>query len=121
MELPIDGFPNFLADDDQPDEGGWWRRWQRWLYYKCRCELLWWDDERPEPAELAWWIAGVMSGETRHSVVFYRDEFRWDPAPEEKKREWTLDDVTDAIALYSIGSIFNRVDGPPTFEPAAAT
>jgi hypothetical protein len=121
MELSIYDLPNFLAGDGNPEEGGWWRRWQRWLYVRCRCELLWWEDDRPAPTDLAWWIAGVMSGETRHSVVFYRDEFRWDPAPEGKKREWTLDDVTDAVALYAIGSIFNRTDGPPTFEQTAAT
>lgn len=122
MELPIDGFPNFLADDGDPEPGGWWRRWQLWLYAKCRCELLYWEQDWPDPATmLAWWIGGVMIGDTSHAVLFHRDQFRWDPAPDGKKREWTLEDVVDVVALFSISSIWDRDDGPPTFKPAAAT
>jgi hypothetical protein len=114
LELPIDGFPNFL--DSRPlGNGGWWHKWQLWLYENYRAELLYWETkaEIPDPAtSLVWWIAGVMCGSTSHSVLFYRDEFRWDPAPDGKKREWSLDDVVDAVALFSIASIFERTDGP---------
>lgn len=113
LELPIDGFPNML--DSRPyGNGGWFHRWQFWLYEHYRAELMWWEtrDEMPDPkAGLAWWIAGVRIGETQHAVVFHKDEFRWDPAPEGSKRTWTLADVHDAVAVYSIGSIFNRTDG----------
>lgn len=112
LELPIDGFPNFL--DSRPlGSGGWYHKWQLWLYEHYRVELLWWEKDWPDPATgLAWWIAGVMIGATSHAVVFHKDEFRWDPAPGEAKRTWTLDDVVDVVAPYSIASIFGRTDGP---------
>lgn len=111
LELPIDGFPNFLASDY---DGHWYNRWQAWLYERYRCELIYWStrDEMPDPSTLCWWVAGVMVGTTSHSVLFYKDEFRWDPAPESAKREWTMDDVVDGVALFSIATIFNRQDGP---------
>jgi len=111
LEVPIDGFPNFHASDY---DGHWWHRWNLWLYEQYRSELLWWEtrETMPDPAGLAWWIAGVMLGETPHSVVFYKDEFRWDPAPEGRKRVWALEDVTDGVGLFSIASIYNRDDGP---------
>lgn len=120
LELPIDGFPNFL--DSRPlGKGGWFHRWQLWLYEHYRSELLWWEtrDEMPDPKTgLVWWIAGVTIGETQHAVVFYKDEFRWDPAPEGQKRVWTLADVHDSVAVFSIASIFERTDGPyvPLFD-----
>lgn len=114
LELPIDGFPNFL--DSRPyGNGGWFHRWQLWLYEHYRAELIWWESREtmPDPAGLAWWIASVRCGSGLfHAVVFYADEFRWDPAPAESKRVWTLDDVVDAVALFSIACIFDRVDGP---------
>lgn len=114
LELPIDGFPNFL--DSRPlGNVGWYHKWQLWLYEHYRAELLYWEtrDELPDPKmDLVWWIAGVMISNTLHSVLFYKDEFRWDPAPDAAKRVWTLDDVTDGVALYSIASIFNRTNGP---------
>jgi hypothetical protein len=113
LELPIDDFPNFL--DSRPyGGGGWWHRWQMWLYENYRAELIWWTDRATMPAatELAWWIAGVPCGNTTHAVVFYKDEFRWDPAPEDKMRNWSLDDVIDGVGLFSIGSIYDRENGP---------
>lgn len=111
LELPIDGFPNFLASEY---DGHWWHRWQMWLYENYRAELLYWEGREaiPDPKALAWWIAGVTVGGTPHSVVFYKDEFRWDPAPAAAKREWVLDDVRDGVAVFSIASIFDRADGP---------
>lgn len=119
MELPIDGFPNML--DSRPyGEGGWWHRWNLWLYEHYRSELLYWESREtmPDPAsQLGWWIAGVEWGKTPHSVVFYRDEFRHDPAPlvfrqAIQSRAWTLDDVTDGVALFAISSMWEREDGP---------
>lgn len=113
LELPIDGFPNML--DSRPyGEGGWWHRWNVWLYENYRAELLFWESREtmPDPAGLAWWIAGVMLGDTAHSVLFYKDAFRWDPAPDDRKHVWTLDDVKDGVALFSIGSLWDRASGP---------
>lgn len=114
LELPIDEFPNFL--DSRPyGKGGWFHRWQIWLYEHYRAELQWWEDREamPDPTtHLAWWIAGVRIGSTQHAVVFYKDEFRWDPAPEGSKRDWTLDDVVDGVMLYSIANLWDRTDGP---------
>lgn len=111
LEVPIDGFPNFLASDY---DGHWWHRWNLWLYENYRAELLFWETDWPDPTtSLAWWVAGVTVGDTPHSVVFYRDEFRWDPAPEGKKREWTLANLTGGVvALFNVASIFDRTDGP---------
>lgn len=123
MELPIEGFPNFL--DSRPHgEAGWWHRWQLWLYEHYRSELLFWEnrDTMPDPEQLAWWIASVTVGETPHSVVFYRDEFRWDPAPLMAKRIWTLADVEDAVGLFAVGQIYDRDPGAynvPKREEAA--
>lgn len=112
LEVPIDGFPNFLADGDY--EGHWCHRWQQWLYENYRAELRFWSgrSEMPDTSDLCWWIAGVDINGTKHSVVFYKDEFRHDPAPEGCRREWTLADVEDAAALFSIASIWGREDGP---------
>ena len=110
LEVPIGGFPNFLADGTL-GAGGWWHRWNLWLYEHYRHELIFWNrHELPEPNALAWWVAGVEKA--RHAVVFYKDEFRWDPAPEGCKRAWTIDDVERGVALFSIGSIFDREAGP---------
>lgn len=121
MELPIEGFPNML--DSRPHgKGGWWHRWNLWLYEHYRAELLYFESREamPDPVtSLGWWIAGVKWGNTEHSVVFYRDEFRHDPAPE--PRVWTIDDALDAIGLYSIASIWDREDGPYRVRPFAET
>lgn len=119
LELPIDGFPNMLRSDY---EGGWFDRWQRWLYDEFRCELRFWggdEEDRPNPRELAWWIAEVMHGEISHSVLFYGTRFRWDPAPESHKRVWTVAESRSVIALFSITSLYDRPDGPPILPVAA--
>lgn len=122
IEVPLNDFPNFLASDY---EGHWWHRWQQWLYDEYRAELLYWESDWPDPAtELAWWIGEVMLGETPHSIVFYKDEFRWDPAPQEFRREWSLRDVRSVVAVCSVASIFDRVDGRPecrACEPEAVS
>lgn len=121
LELPIDGFPNMLRSDY---EGSWFDRWQRWLYDEFRCELRYWggdEQDRPKPRDFAWWIAEVKAAPDRvsHSVVFFKDEFRWDPAPGPFKREWALDEVLSVVALYSITSLLDRPDGPPILAAAA--
>lgn len=121
MELPIEGFPNFLGHRDGVH---WWSRWQEWLYDRFRAELIYFEEPGswPDPRTgLAWWIAEVKAGPDRvsHSVVFFRDEFRWDPAPVASKRVWSLGDVLSVVALFSITSVFDRVDGPPILAAAA--
>jgi hypothetical protein len=83
LELPIDGFPNFLAGDY---EGHWWIRWQLWLYDRFRVELLFWDKDWPDPAILAWWIGEVYPGDVPHSVVFDRAD---GPPVEAEMRAWS--------------------------------
>lgn len=110
LELPIEGFPNFLAGDY---EGHWYNRWQAWLYENYRAELIYWETDWPDPTQIGWWVGEVMPGTTPHSVLFHRDEFRWDPAPKHAQRVYTVSDVRSIVALFSIASIFDRVDGPP--------
>jgi hypothetical protein len=114
LEVAIEDFPNFLAGER---EGDWYLRWQRWLYDEYRAELLYRESDWPDPrTQLAWWAGEVMLGKTPHSVVFYRDEFRWDPAPEPHKRVWSLGDVKSVVALFSIASILDRENGAPEQE-----
>lgn len=101
LEVPIDGFPNFLASIDNKT---WWDRWIDFLYMEFRQTLLYWEDELPNPKDLAWWIGEVQPGSFPHSVVFYQEKFKWDPLPA-YKREYTVDDVKSIVAIYSIGSI----------------
>src|SRR6266403_1260823 len=93
LEVPIDGFPNFLASDGDKT---WWDRWQDWLYDNYRSTLIYWEDEYPNFKQLAWWIAEVQPGNLSHAVVFYQEEFRWDPL---QQLTYTIKDVKSAVAI----------------------
>lgn len=112
LEVPIQEFPNFLRSTEEH----WWMRWQKWLYNNYRSELLYWEHDWPDITNFSWWIGNVMHGDIFHSVVFYKDEFRWDPAPLEFKKQWTYRQVCDVVGIYSIANVFDRQNGPPFNE-----
>jgi hypothetical protein len=99
-----------LSIDDVPNHHGfnWYNRYEEWLYRNFRCKPLYWEeDELPDFNLLAWWIAEVESPrnkDIKHSVVFYRNEFRWDPYPN-ASHQWKCSDTKSVIAIYSISSI----------------
>lgn len=104
LEVPIEGFPNFLA---KVGEKTWWERWQDFLYENYRQRLVNWEDDFPDVTKLAWWIAEVLPGNIPHAVVFYQKEFRFDPlSPNGLGIQYTIDDVKSVVAIYSIGSMF---------------
>jgi hypothetical protein len=107
LEVSIEGFPNFLA---KVGEKTWWERWQDYLYENYRQRLLNWDKEDdglPDVKHFAWWIAEVQPNNIPHAVVFYQEEMRHDPYPGRPPEfKYTLDEVKSAVAIYSIGTIF---------------
>jgi hypothetical protein len=105
LEIDIEGFPNFLANHG---EKTWFDRWQDYLYENFRQKLIWFDGSYPDYNLIAWWIAEVMVGEVPHSVIFHKDEFRWDPIPNPFKKVYELSDVKSVTLIYSIGSIFEE-------------
>lgn len=108
LELNIEDVPNYLSGTEQET---WWDRWQYWLYDNYRMEMIHWEKDWPDPYLFGWWMGNVMYDDTRHSVVFYRKKFMWDPAPEEHKRIFTMKDVLDVTAIFSIATIFDREPG----------
>lgn len=99
LEIPIDDVPNYHGD-------GWWDKWQEWAYNNYRCRFIYWENELPNVKDFAWWIGEVIPYKTSHAVVFYKDEFRWDPYPGGPRRGFSINDVKSVVTIYSIGSIF---------------
>lgn len=108
LELKIEDIPSYHGTNE---EGTWWDRWQYWLYDNYRMELITWDKDWPDPHFFGWWIGMVACNDVMHAVIFYRKKFIWDPAPEEHKQVWTIDDVIDVTAIFSIATIFDRKPG----------
>jgi hypothetical protein len=109
LEVPIEGFPNFLA---RVGDKTWWERWQDWLYDNYRCKMVFWDkdeDGLPDVTQLAWWIAEVQCGKISHSVIFHRNEFKFDPIPGRPlELKYTLEEVISVTVIYSIASLFEQ-------------
>ncbi|SRR6266404_7195861 len=105
LEVPLEGFPNFLASDG---EKTWFDRWLDYLYEHYRCTLMYWEYELPDFMQLAWWIGEVQSGTIPHSVAFHQREFKWDPLPDPYKHEYKIEDIKSVVALYSIASIIEQ-------------
>lgn len=104
LEIPIEGFPNFLA---KIGDKTWWERWLDYLYAEYRSTLIFWEDDLPDVKQLAWWIAEVQDGPTPHSVIFYQDQFRFDPWPG-ATRQWKMSDIVSVVAIYSVASVFEQ-------------
>lgn len=103
LEIDVAFLPNFLKSPSE--DYTWWDRWQDYLYGTFRQKLIYWETDWPDVETLAYWI-GEVSLPTPHSVVFHKKEFRWDPAPGDRKRIYTVDDIKSVIAIFGIGSIY---------------